>query len=69
VRSTRKELNQKRMMYNDLFGEITKERKNRAYVEHDDYRLNYSFFHEVFALGQTKLFLYFCSKILGVVFL
>lgn len=54
-------------MYNDLFGEITKERKNKAYVDSEDYKLNYTFFHEVFALKPTKLFHYFCTNILGVI--
>jgi len=38
-------MNQKKTMYDELYGEIAKERKNFAFIESDDYKLNYSFLY------------------------
>lgn len=54
------------MMYNELFGEIARERKNSAYVEQQDYKLNYTFLHEVFPKHPTRLFRFFAQRVLGV---
>lgn len=66
VRSKRRELNQKKNMYNELYGQIVRENKNAAFVDDQDYKLNYTFLHEIFTENVTKLFEFFCSKILGV---
>lgn len=54
------------MMYNQLFQEIARDNKNTAFVEAEDYRLNYTFLHEIFGGKPSKLFTFFCLGILGV---
>jgi len=54
------------MMYNQLFQEIAHDNKNTAFVEAEDYRLNYTFLHEVFGGNPTKLFAFFCMRVLGI---
>ncbi len=44
------------MMYNELFGQITQEVKDTAYIGPQGYKLNFSFLHEAFGLRATQLF-------------
>lgn len=41
-------MTQKKNMYNALFGAITRMKKNVAYVEDNDYRLNYTTMYNIF---------------------
>lgn len=66
MRSTRREINQKKVMYNGLFGEIARERKVDAFVEQEDYRLNYTFLYRIFRVRHTNLFRFFCKRVMGV---
>jgi hypothetical protein len=59
----RKEMNQKKNMYDELYGEIAKERKSFAFIGHDDYKLNYSFLYEIFKEEQSEIFKFCCDFI------
>jgi hypothetical protein len=59
----RKEMNQKKNMYDELYGEIAKERKNSAFIRHDDYKLNYSFLNEIFKENHSEIFKFCCDFI------
>ena len=63
VRSKRRELNQKKNMYNELYGQIVRENKNAAFVDDQDYKLNYTFLHEIFT-RYTHLVYGVCMKYL-----
>ena len=63
-------MNQKKMMYNELFSQIGQEKnKNSAFVEANDYRLNFTFLYEIFEENPSKLFLFLCRKIMGTVYM
>ena len=49
------------MMYDELYGEIAKQRKNHAFIESDDYKLNYTFLYEIFGEEKSEVFKYFCD--------
>lgn len=60
-------MNEKKNFYEELYGEITKMKKNEAHIDAEsDYKLNYSLLFEIFGKKSTKLFNFFMSNIFGI---
>ena len=59
-------MNQKKNMYNQLYGAITKLKKNWAYIDKDDYKLNYTAFYSIFGEQKTELFKFFVAYMFGL---
>ena len=60
-------MNEKKNFYEELYGEISKMKKNQAYIDSkEDYKLNFSFLLEIFGKKRTELYNFFVSAIFGI---
>lgn len=60
-------MNEKKNFYEELYGEISKQKKTEVNMDNPDgYKLNFALVMEIFGQEPTELYRFFASSIFGI---